>query len=373
MNARLKILIIDNSLGVTGAFKSIFLIASQIPSCEFSFALPSSSTLINELRGKNIKVFSVKFIEISRSVIILFYLPALVWNSIRILRFIKREKISIVHVNDIYNMCGVLIKIFSPGTKVIYHIRLLPGSYVKRMFPFFSKLVFRFSDKIICNSQASKDGIAIESEKIVVIYNPVDREEKLPPKRIEQSQITRLLHLANFLPGKGHEFALEAFARAYQANTSLLLTLAGGTFGIRENDLFKRSLEKKAQSMGIDGVVNFQGAQIDVESIIKQANIILNFSVSESFSRVTLEALYYGVPVIVSNSGGPSEIIENGKTGMLVSVGDVDGMTKAILKLSADVQLQMNFSIAGREHVIRKFDARLIAAQMERVYFSVIA
>lgn len=371
MNERLKILIIDNSLAVTGAFKSIFLVASQIPTCEFSFALPSSSTLINELRGKNIKVFPVKFIEISRSVVTLFYLPALVWNSIRILRFIKKEKISIVHVNDVYNMCGVLIKIFSPRTKVIYHIRLLPDSYVKRMFPFFSKAILQFSDKIICNSQTTKAGFGIDSEKIVVIYNPVDREEKLPPKRIEQSQVTRLLHLANFLPGKGHEFALEAFSRAYQTNTSLRLTLAGGTFGIKKNDLFRKSLERKAQSMGMDGVINFLGAQKDVEYIIKQADIILSFSFSESFSRITLEALYYGVPAIVSNSGGPSEIIENGNTGILVSVGDVVGMTKAILKLSADVQLQMDFSKAGREHVIRKFDARLIAAQMEKVYFSV--
>lgn len=373
MDSPLKILIIDNSRALTGAFKSILLTTSQINRCEFSFALPASSTLIHTLKEKKIHVLPVGFLEISKSLTILLYLPVLIWNSIKILRFLKKNQISIVHVNDIYNMCGVLIKILSPSTRLVYHVRLLPDSYVSTAFPFFARLVVRYSDKVICNSYTTKKGLGLASEKIEVIYNPLGQDEKLPSKKIDSAEAVTLLHLANFTPGKGHELALEVFALAYKTNSSLRLILAGGTLGIVKNEAFKNSLERKARALGVKSAVTFRGFQENVEATIKEADIVLNFSTSESFSRVILEALYYGTPVIATNSGGPSEIIVNEKTGMLLPVGDVQGLAKAIITLSPDVQLRRNFSQAGREHVIRKFDARLIADQMESVYFNIAA
>ena len=82
---------------------------------------------------------------------------------------------------------------------------------------------------------------------------------------------------------------------------------------------------------------------------------MLNFSEGESFSMTCLEAAFYGTPVIATRCGGPEEIIEDGQTGILVPVKDIDAMQTAILKLAGDVSLRKRLAAAGKEYVRQKF------------------
>jgi glycosyltransferase involved in cell wall biosynthesis len=93
----------------------------------------------------------------------------------------------------------------------------------------------------------------------------------------------------------------------------------------------------------------------DTEAKIKAADIVLNFSESESFSLTCLDALFFGTPLIASDCGGPAELFEPERSGLLVPNRDVPAMSAAIVRLAASAELRQQFVPAGRAYVRQKF------------------
>src|SRR5690606_31962044 len=106
----------------------------------------AKSKVIDFVDGEGMSVINVDFQEISKSISILLYLPKLLFNSIKLVRYIKRENVNIVHVNDLYNMCGVVIKLIYPHIKLVYHVRLMPDGYVRNMYKFFVRMISNSAD-----------------------------------------------------------------------------------------------------------------------------------------------------------------------------------------------------------------------------------
>jgi glycosyltransferase involved in cell wall biosynthesis len=109
------------------------------------------------------------------------------------------------------------------------------------------------------------------------------------------------------------------------------------------------------QALSLQNVVSFTSFNHNIEAEIKSADIVLNFSNSESLSMTCIEAAYFGTPLIATRCGGPEEIIKHKETGLLVAVADIDAMTEAILTLAADKELRLNYAKAGMAYVREKF------------------
>jgi L-malate glycosyltransferase len=367
---RIHVLIIDNSLHYTGAFKSIYCVTQHIKDIQVSYALPAKSALISRLKEENQNVIGVHYLEISRSLNVLFYFPVLLWNSIRIIKFIKKEKIQIVHVNDLYNMCGVVAKILLPRIKVIHHVRLMPDSYLKKIYPSLCKIVARFSTKIITVSLAVQKGLHRLGVDSLVIYDAIPPLEQYPEKVVNlEVKETSLLYLSNFILGKGHNHAIEAFRIAKQSVPDIQLIFAGGYLNLERNLMYKKSLIDKVKNLKLDGVI-FLDFENDVERLIKSADIFLNFSESESFSLTCLEALTYGVPLIASNSGGPAELFEHEQSGLLVPNCDIQKMANAIIRLTKDKTLQVKYAAAGKAYVQSKFNLSQTSQSIRNLYIT---
>ena len=122
------------------------------------------------------------------------------------------------------------------------------------------------------------------------------------------------------------------------------------------NRKFKNNLVGLADKLEISEKVIFNGEAPNSEQVILSADMMLNFSESESFSMTTLEALAYGTPIIATKCGGPSEIIEDGRSGLLVPVNDIAAMAKAIEKLANDDKLRKSFVVKGLKRVNEKFN-----------------
>lgn len=163
------------------------------------------------------------------------------------------------------------------------------------------------------------------------------------------------MYLSNYIRGKGQNLALEAFRLAYARNPNLRLRFVGGNMGMERNQEFQRELETAAEGMGLAEVVIYEGFTADAEATMKAHDIILNFSEAESLSLTCLNALYYGVPLIASDCGGPAELFETGKSGLLVPNRDVPAMAVAMGELSSNVALRQRFSVASRIFVLHKF------------------
>ena len=81
-----------------------------------------------------------------------------------------------------------------------------------------------------------------------------------------------------------------------------------------------------------------------------------------------MDALFYGTPLIASDCGGPAELFENNKSGMLVPNKDVNAMTQAIIHLAGDKHIQRKFAENGKMFVRNKFSAKNSYLKLQDIY-----
>lgn len=371
-------LLVDNSRAITGALNALrhATLPLQESGLAFVFVLPSSSTARPVLEADGYIVHELPFVEISRRKGDLLRYPfALLLNGWRLWRLAKRKKANIIHLNDFYNLTGYVAKALSLGRlRIITHVRFLPQSLPQPLARTWRWLSGRLANRTVCVSQAVGRYFAGVANA-QVIYDPLPGPERHPvpahPPRPDGA--VELLYLSNYIPGKGQDLALAAFRRAYAQDARLRLRFVGGDMGMAKNREFRQRLEAEVQQAGLGGVVRFEGFAADVEQVIKEADILLNFSESESFSLTCLDALFYGTPLIASDCGGPAELFEHGQSGLLVPNRDVVAMAAAINQLAADAELRTQFAAAGRAFVRQKFAPANTYEALGRLYRQVLA
>lgn len=338
----------------------------------FVYVLPTGSAARTVLEADGYPVHELPFVEISRRKgDLLRYVPMLLINGWRLFRLARQERAGTIHLNDFYNLTGYVAKLFSGGRlRVFTHVRFLPQSLSQPFARTWRWLGEHFADQVLCVSEAVRRYFSPQ-QKVQVVFDPLPGAERYPAPVVPASRpdgTVQLLYLSNYIQGKGQDFAVEAFRRAYLDNPQLRLTFVGGDMGMAKNREFREQLEAAVQQAGLSSVVTFQGFVADVEKAIKEADILLNFSESESFSLTCLDALYFGTPLIASDCGGPAELFEHGRSGWLVPNRDVAAMHTAISTLAADASMRMRFAEAGRTFVRQKFSPPATFERLGQLY-----
>lgn len=204
----------------------------------------------------------------------------------------------------------------------------------------------------------------IEKE-IEVIHNFVDVErfQRKPldafKKVIAPNGERILLHASNFRKVKRVQDVVKIFAQVNKVIPSKLLFVGDGPE--------RPGAESLARDLGIFEEIRFVGKQEQMEDILAVADLFLLTSEYESFGLAALEAMAAGVPVISTNAGGLTEINENGKTGFLSDVGDVDEMSKHALSILTNDQKLQQFKERAGDHA-KLFDIMNIIPQYEKLY-----
>lgn len=125
--------------------------------------------------------------------------------------------------------------------------------------------------------------------------------------------------------------------------------------------------EKLCRELGISDKVVFFGNSNEIDKILCFSDLFLLPSETESFGLSALEAMASGVPVISSNTGGIPEVNENGFSGYLSNVGDIDAMSENAISLLKDETLLAKFKINAKIQA-KKFDIHNIVPQYEAIY-----
>ncbi|MDD2772322.1 MAG: glycosyltransferase [Elusimicrobiales bacterium] len=141
--------------------------------------------------------------------------------------------------------------------------------------------------------------------------------------------------VARLDPVKGHKTALEAFTLLLKTRPNSRLEIAG-----EDKNVSARQLREYAAALGVENAVSFRGRVEDVFRYMSgfSAGLIPSLG-SEAVSRVALEWLACGVPVIASRVGGLPDLIKDGQTGFLVEPGNPQTLADALLKLAGDTEL----------------------------------
>jgi len=368
-NSKPVVLIVENGMAFTGAFKAALQTVEDLGnSFNFTFVIPKHSKQASFLEEKGVKYHTLPFVPLSSKLRnIILYFPFLLFNSIHIIKIIKKDKVQIIQGNDLYNLAVLLPRLLCPKLKLVVYIRLLPGYIPQPIYKTMVAIQSKIADSIVCVSKAVEQVVNIN--KAIVIYDRPPKEEynhKYIPT--DSNDNITIIYLANYIQGKGQNYALESFAEAVKQVKNLRLIFAGSDIGIDKNREFKENIRQRVRQLNLQDKVTFKDFIKFPEQELIKYQMLLNFSDSESFSFTCLEASYYGLPVIATNSGGPVEIIEHDVTGLVVKKGDIKEMANAIVELAKNEQKRINFSIRAKQLVRERFSYAQTSGKVQELF-----
>jgi glycosyltransferase involved in cell wall biosynthesis len=209
-----------------------------------------------------------------------------------------------------------------------------------------------------------------DMDKTRVIPNGLHTEvyEELPdpvPFREERGiDGPMVLYLGRLAVNKRMELVINAMPALMEAVPDLKLVIAGPDDGVGE--------EWKALtlSLGLEDRVRFEGflSEEDKLAAFTAADVFVLPSDWEAYGLVLMEAQACGTPCIVSDRGGPKEVIAPGETGFVAPYGDEEAWTTALLDLLTDDGLRGRMGRAARERAMSVFRWSAIIDQVEVVY-----
>ncbi len=155
-------------------------------------------------------------------------------------------------------------------------------------------------------------------------------------------------------PWKGQDRMLLAQSLLRERGHSFHLVIVGGdSYGLSPE--YARSLPALVRRLGLSDAVTMTGEVPDAGPYVAQMDILVNASDPEPFGIVLLEAMARGVAVVAVDSGGPSEFIEQERTGMLARSGEPEALADALEPLLVSADLRESVGRAGRERFLRDF------------------
>lgn len=170
---------------------------------------------------------------------------------------------------------------------------------------------------------------------------------------------------------KGAHVFLEAAAMVRAHHPEARFWVVGGTLFGKEPE-YATQLHDQAAEKHLEGSVTFTGHVNDARPYIAAADVVVHSSISpEPFGLVVAEALAEGKPIVAFDEGGPSEMIESGRSGRLVAPGDVEAMAAAIDELLRRPDLRARISEGARQRA-RHFGVEAMLRRMQFAYEEVV-
>lgn len=280
-------------------------------------------------------------------------------------RWCRREQIAVVQTCDLYaNILGL------PGA-ALARVPVRIGSR-RELNPDktpgqirLQRQAYRAATKVVANSSAARrmleaEGLATAS--IAVIPNGV----QIPagPGRGDRSATGRrrtIVTVANLRAEKSHETLIDAAAVLRADFPDLQVWIVGD--GPRRTEL-----ERRVRDQGLQSTVQFLGHREDVPDLLAAADLFVLPSRSEAFPNGAIEAMAAGLPVVASAVGGLLDLIEHGRTGLLVEPGNSMALAAALRGLIEDEATAARLGRAARDEIAAHYSFDRMVRAFEDLY-----
>lgn len=297
---------------------------------------------------------------------------------INLIKIIKSKKIDIIQSHlfgsNVYcSLAGLICRI--PVISVFHGF--VDASENESLASIKFKLINRGSKRVVFVSNQLKshyqNKTAINMQKSVTIYNGIDTDIYKPKK---SDNLRRDLGLSkdhiiigsigNIRQSKGYDILIEAAALVVNIFPKCKFVIAGQGSG----HLYKH-LREKIKRLRLEGIVKFIGFREDAVNILNGIDIFALPSTTEGFSLVTLEAMACGIPVVVTKSGGPEEIIENGRNGIMVDAGSAGSLSAGLIRLVTGIKEVENLTERAMSDVRTKFKKDAMIDKYANLYVNI--
>lgn len=297
-----------------------------------TYALP----LPRPKRGRSIGSYLRDILETARS-------------ARRLASIIRKEGVSLVHVNEILDVYGGIAARIA-GVPCVWHVRADISSWpfaLKMMLP---RIVAWLSSEIIAVSASVQEEVfrlqGVDSPKISVIHDPGPDPSAFRPG-LNGAAVRRELGLgdraglvvlvAKMVESKGHEVLIRAVPSVLASFPDAHFVIVGGDLDGPHHQRYAARLRGLPIELGIGSAVTFTGYRSDIPQVMAAADVVTHCSTHpDPFPGVVLQGMALGKAVVASDIGGPREQIEDGLSGILVAPGDSAALAHAICELLGD-------------------------------------
>ncbi len=255
----------------------------------------------------------------------------------------------------------------------------VPGIVERRglLFPVKPSALNRFTyrrlvTRVIANCEAIAGDLAaggvVPPERIVVIPNGIEPErvsagsgEELRSELCLEADTPAVVVIGRLVPDKGHEVALEAFAKVVEREPTAKLLVAGA-------GKLRHQLRQMASEMLPEGSWRFLGHRSDIDAVLAAGTVVLVSSYREGMPHVVLEAMAAGTPIVATGVAGIPEMIEHGRDGLLVEPGDPDATAAAVLQLLSDRESARTMAESARRRILGEFSLETMIDRVEACF-----
>lgn len=271
----------------------------------------------------------------------------------------NRYDISLVNT-EMYSFSLFFLAMISPIYVVVHSLSFGSASS-------FSRVVFsiqkRFVKKYLAVSNAVKEALKKVNVKnnVEVTYNGVN----LPLNNLRQfSAPVRVISVIHPVPHKGAHLLIDVFKKLKESDIDFEWTILGW-FNKSADKKYESEIVEKIKELDFGDKIKILGNVDNLHEWYSKSDFLVHPSLSESFGFVVAEGMSYSLPVIAFNVGALSEIINDGKTGFLISPFDTMLMAEKVKVLAKDINLRLDFGEASRKVIAKRF---LVEDTMAHVY-----
>ena len=373
---KLKVLFIITKSNWGGAQKYVYELATNIDKKYFVpiVALGGNGLLAEKLRDAHIQVINLPSLERDIN-------PFRDFSAFRdLIRTMRNEHPDAVHLNS--SKIGSLGSIAARIAGIPRIIFTAHGWAFNEDRPIIARLFIKLaafmtialSDITI----AVSDAVAKKApawgmrKKVIVIHLPISKEKTILEKRSAREHFlakNSKLHddsrawvgiVAELHKNKGISYAIEAMHDSdIQKKVVLIIVGSGQEY---------TALENQIRASDLDASVILSGFEPDAARYMPAFDMFLLPSITEAFGYVLLEAGFAVLPVVASRVGGIPEIIENEKTGLLVSPRSSDTIRNAMQRIVDSPSLATRLAVALHAKVLGEFSTDSVVAQTAELY-----
>ena len=270
------------------------------------------------------------------------------------IRLLKKLNVDITHVNDDSAILtwGLASKFL--GINVIWHVRQLNGN---KYLDFFRKKIANY---IIFNSLSSTKRFKNRTKNSAIIHNFFESKktsEKLSLScNIDFTKYFVIGFSGSLNTNKRPEWILRLAEDLSIFDNRVIILISGKDY----SKGYYTNLIKEYNSLGFSIKIIYLDFVDEMSYFYNTIDVLCSTSIKESFGRVLVEAMIHGKPVISTNSGGPSEIIDDGVNGYIVDVDDYDSFFSKTHHLINNkekiLKMSENASITGNDYLDNPYD-----------------
>ncbi len=347
-----------SSADFTGAFVAIKRQAELMrDEADWLLVLPRGHNIPADQLDPFARVVELPIVEGNRSLATAVrHSAALLTTSLALRRLLARERCQRVQMNCFTLQHGTLLRLLGFRGRIITWVRSDP-SRLRLMGRLSLELARRSANAVVAISEYVRDLLPFPSEAVLV-YDPV-RDAPF----IGASEEPVLVVLGNYIPMKGQDHAIAAFHQIAERHPAAKLVFHGNrTAGDAGADYYANLQRLAAAGAGASRIEFREFVPLEEGLAGKRAALMP--SRWEPFGLACQDAAVRGLPVIATRSGGPEEMVEDGRTGYLIGIEDVPALADRMNRLLADAGLARSMGSAGRELMQKRFPADRFKQQL---------